>query len=356
VIKITIYILSFSTIFILGFLFNNYWNYTNKRKKFYLFLSFILLFLISAFRAENVGTDTSNYLRGFSNIKDATLTNIFEKERWESGYVILNKLVSFVSIKDQSILFFSSFIILLAIMYFIYKNSENVVLSLYLYISLYLYFFSFNGIRQAMAMSILAMGFHLIKERKLIKYLIIVSVASLFHVTAIIFSFFYFLYNLKLNIKNIVLLSLMFIFIFVFIEDIVFYILSYTKSLNYIDANDILEGSGLLFPLVNLSFLIYVLFIKINNKIKDPELDFYLLIIIIGFLATIIAMKLSVILRLNYYFQLFYIIAIPLSLKYVKQKNLKVLLIYLILTVTIIYFLVRLLNGWHEVLPYKMFS
>src|SRR5699024_2887359 len=149
-----------------------------KGKVLYLIYALIPFFLISAIRDKPVGTDVENYLRGYRGIREVKFKNIFELERWEYGYVILNKISSYITDYEQMILISTSLIVFIGTFYFIYKNSSNIYLSVYLYLTLYLYLISFNIIRQAIAMSILIMGFHFIRERKFFGYLFTVIIAS----------------------------------------------------------------------------------------------------------------------------------------------------------------------------------
>lgn len=350
--KIYIYILIFLPIFIIGIIFNKFWNKSSRTKKCYLVITFFPLLLISGLRADSVGTDTYNYLSGFRTIRDVSSSSMFEVVRWEYGYVLLNKLSSILSNNEQILLVLTSFLVLIGVMYFIYKNSENVVLSVFLYISLYLYLFSFNGIRQAIAMSILVMGFHLILERKFLRYFIVVLVATLFHETAILMLLLYFIYYFKFDIKNVLAILFIFIISFISVESIINYFLSFTRSLSYIDTNNIIEQSGFLFPLINLSIFFFILYIKLTNRINDPTLDFFLFIAILGVFTGLLSMKVYKLLRLNYYFMMYYIIAIPYSLKFVKDKKIKFIMIYLLITVSSLYLFMRLSGGWHGVTPY----
>lgn len=351
-IEIYIYILTFLIIFFIGVMFNKFWHRSPKTKKYYLVITFIPLFLVSGWRADNVGTDTYNYLLGFRSIRDVSPSSMFEIVRWEYGYVLLNKVSSILSNNEQIILVSTSFLVLSGVMYFIYINSENIVFSVFLYISLYLYLFSFNGIRQAIAMSILVMGFHLIMERKFFRYLIVVLMATLFHETAILMLSLYFIYYFKFNMKNVLVVSFIFVLSFISIELIISYILSFTRSLSYIDTTAIVERSGILFPLINFSIFVFMLYIKITNHIKDPILDLFLFIAILGFFGSLLSIKVYKLLRLNYYFMIYYIVSIPYSLKLIRSKRLKLIMSYLVIAISSVYLIARLTSGWHGIIPY----
>lgn len=70
--------------------------------------------------------------------------------------------------------------------------------------------------RQAIAMSIMGIGFHFIKERKFFRYLTIVILATHFHETAILMLLLYFIYRFKFNFKN-GFLAVIFILLYIFL-------------------------------------------------------------------------------------------------------------------------------------------
>src|SRR5690625_1231772 len=315
---------------------------------------FITLFILSSLRSSDIGTDTKNYLSGFNSIKYADFDNVYDVVRWEVGYVFLNKISSYLSEHPNIILIITSFIALLGVFYFIYKNSTNVILSVYLYLTLYLYFFSFNGIRQAIAMSIIVMGLHFIIQRKFISYLIIIILATLFHETSLLLITLYFIYDLKLDFKNIMTILGSFLFIFISVEYLIDYILGFSRSLSYIETPELtMERGGLLFPLINISILLFVIYIKNISNINDKQLSFYIYIILLGVLSSILSMKVYKLLRLNYYFLIFYIVAIPYAITFIDNKKRKLVISYITILVSGVYCWVRLSNGWQRVTPYE---
>jgi hypothetical protein len=352
--KILLYFVAFSIIFIVGFIFYEYWNSSNLSRKIYLFSSITILFVISGIRGESVGTDTANYLRGFRGIRNAHFNEMFEIERWETGYVLLNKLSSYISDNDQVILFVTSVLALIGVGYFIYKNSNNVVFSLYLFVSLYLYFFSFNGIRQAIAISIIVSGFHLIRERSLFKYLIIVLIASFFHVTAILMLGIYFVYGIRINKRNTSIILIFFFLLYFLLEPIINTILMNITSLSYLADKQLFEGSGLLFPLISLSVLALLLFVRLTEE-PNKYFDYLILMVLFSFFVSIISLQVSLILRINYYLMIFYIIAIPYALRLVRDKKLRIILTYFSIVITLTYLIIRMIEGWHGIQPYLIF-
>src|SRR5699024_7531939 len=206
---------------------------------------------------------------------------------------------------------------------------------------------SFNVIRQSLAIVLVAFGINYIIQKKFLKYLIVVILATLFHESAIIFICLYFLYGIRLNIKNVLYVIISFIIIFISIDQLINYFVSHSNSLSYLGGSLILDkGSGFLFPLINLFILLFVSYIKLTNN-PNKNFDFYFYIVLIGFLNSLISMQAGILLRLNYYFFFLYVIIIPFSIAQIKNKNDRLLLTYIIVTVTLIYFVIRLSQGWH---------
>ncbi|MBO5944137.1 MAG: EpsG family protein [Clostridia bacterium] len=68
--------------------------------------------------------------------------------------------------------------------------------------------FAFSGLRQALALSILFYSYKYMKEKRLVKFLLIVLFASLFHSSALVFAISYFAYNLGKRVRNLILLGI----------------------------------------------------------------------------------------------------------------------------------------------------
>ncbi|WP_169447646.1 EpsG family protein [Paenibacillus daejeonensis] len=337
-------------------LFNTkYWNKNAGTKISYLVLSLTPLFIVSGLRGSNIGTDTWNYLRGFRNIATTSFNNVFSLERWEPGYLIINKLSSIISYNEQVILIVTSFLSLAGVGYFIYKNSTNVVFSLYLFVSLYLYLFSFNGIRQAIAISIIAIGFHYIINRKLIRYIVVVALASLFHQTSILLLVLYFIYGLRANIKVLALLASVFAVVWAILDRLILVVIRNSNTLSYLESGQLFEGSGLLFPLISASILFLLVYIKFSESIRDKDLDFFIILTLLSLFNNLLSLEIALFVRFSYFFMVFYILAIPYSLRLIKKKEKRIILSYTTIILTLSYLAIRLSQGWHGVVPYQIY-
>lgn len=154
-----------------------------KRAKAFLWIVFLMLFVVSGFRAFSVGVDTRMYVDLFEHIESEN----FADSRYEIGFLIYVSILHSIS-KDPGILLLTSSVICIgATCFFTYYFSNNPILSMMLYILLGAFFFQMTGMRQAIAMSIIEIAFILLTRRnqKMIAAALIV-LATTFHTVAYI--------------------------------------------------------------------------------------------------------------------------------------------------------------------------
>lgn len=159
------------------------------------------LFLLSLFagiRKYNVGTDSGTYTKSFRYNID--VNNFSFGEHVEPAYQFLNYLILLYTHNYFWLFFITALIVVSSYLYIIKKLSSNYILSVFLFITLGTYTFFFNGLRQGLAMAILALSTPYLINKDFIKFLLIVILASLFHGTALIIIPFYFLLHLRIKI------------------------------------------------------------------------------------------------------------------------------------------------------------
>lgn len=151
-------------------------------------IALLLPALLAGMRDSSVGTDTSHYIRYFEYVKDTgSRVQNFKYLDLERGFGVFLYLIS----RFTNNVFWMLFLSELFICFFVWKAIDDNVSDQYKVFSMVLYYllfysFSFNIMRQMMAMSILLFSYRYIKKRELFKFLICVVIASLFHTSAII--------------------------------------------------------------------------------------------------------------------------------------------------------------------------
>lgn len=192
-------------------------DYKSPKAKRQIFsIALLPMFLLIAFKSENVGMDTPNYIRMFEFINENGLQSGYEKfDAVERGYLTLNYLLTTLTSVSQIVFIALAVIVCVSLYRFISATASNRSLALLFFICLGFFQFSLSGTRQTIAISILLWAYPFMKQRKLVKFLLVVGLAMLFHKSALIFTMTYFVANMKLTQKNIALmLASMFVLFF----------------------------------------------------------------------------------------------------------------------------------------------
>lgn len=182
-------------------------NVLIEQKKIGLTYYKLQLFVISAILVffagvrYDVGADYRQYADNFRAY--CTQTLVWNKE---PGIRFVSQLAAKISDNYGMMFFLMSFITVGLVTYTIARESDYYQISILMYIFLGSWHESFNSVRQSAAAAILFWGHKYIKERKLIKWLLVCLIAFLFHTSAIVFVPLYFVPQKKVTIKNVVIL------------------------------------------------------------------------------------------------------------------------------------------------------
>lgn len=281
------------------------------------------LFFILGFRYQFVGTDTLNYYNAYNNIANLGFGDIVHNSYQDKGYVFIQWIVSRFQVEFQSFLTILAFINLVILAFVIEKYSQNIFLSWILFLSLDFYGFYFNGIRQALAMTLLFLSFHFLYVKKIKTALVIWLFAVTIHFTAIIFGIIFILYKIQININNIIILLLSLIIMYYFRLDIAQMFVNSFKEGRYLK-----EISGSIGS-VGTTFVIICICIIINFYTNPPWKDenqlnklFTCFLVVAAIVQSLSAIS-YVFTRLNYYFFIFIIICFPYILSNINGKKLK---------------------------------
>lgn len=196
-------------------------------------LSFIIFVAILGLRHPSMGVDlgygkSSGYLASFNKLSKMTWGQIFTLEtylNYEWGYVLFNKVVGSIWQNEQFFLFVCAFVSLAPVFYVIYKRSNNTYMSIVILLGLPSFFIIYSGLRQAIAIGICFLALSFIQDKKLVKFLVAVIIAGLFHSSAFIFLIAYPLYYIKLS-YNARLLSVLVLPVIYLLKNVLFNIFS----------------------------------------------------------------------------------------------------------------------------------
>ena len=166
-------------------------SYNEDSKKKYITFVFLILGFLMMFRSERVGNDTDvytyifKYIAGFRS--HAELWNYIALSRFETGYVLLNWILSRISADPQILFIISGAFTSIAFGRFIYRYSEIPWLSILMFLTLQFFDLSLTAVRQIIAIDILLFSYDYIVERKPVQFLLLVFAATLFHTSSFLF-------------------------------------------------------------------------------------------------------------------------------------------------------------------------
>ncbi|NMA85358.1 MAG: EpsG family protein [Epulopiscium sp.] len=159
-------------------------------------LAFLLLFSFAALRGNGNG-DYFSYLKysTFITSIDNVLNSNFPME---IGFRIISYVVNKLGIHQQAVIVIMNLISLICIYKFIENYSPDKILSILFFLPIY-FQFDMHAARTAVAIGISTFSFKYLHQRKPLKYLLVILLASFFHKTAMILIIMYFVGNIKIN-------------------------------------------------------------------------------------------------------------------------------------------------------------
>lgn len=157
-----------------------------KKRKFFCIISSVIYILVISLRCLATGKDTFQYQYIFNDLSEyKSFAESLNYYNIEYGYAlwqwVLHNFTDY-----RGFLFFQAVIMILPFSYVVYKRSENVVVSMVLYILLSFLTWDMCAARQAPAVSFTFLAYYFYSERKMNKALLTYLLALSFHITALI--------------------------------------------------------------------------------------------------------------------------------------------------------------------------
>ena len=185
----TIYLVQVFLIILMGAGFHPATN--EKGERWFLFLSFALLTLVSGIRGYTVGADTKVYVGLYENVDYIAINN----GRFEAGFIIFMKVLHIISSNPSFLLFISSIVCVGTFCVFANRYSKKPAISVLLYVLLGGYFSQMNSMRQSLALSITMWSFMLALDdrenkmhnlRRVVISALLILFAASFHMIAVV--------------------------------------------------------------------------------------------------------------------------------------------------------------------------
>jgi len=306
-----------------------------------LLIFFVLFLALLCFRDFSVGIDLSNYIQELESAKKLPWAHVFELEG-EWGWFIYKKL--FVSLFSDPRLFIilCAFLTVVPISLVYYKEAENPLIVIALFVTVAPFTMIFSGLRQSIAMAIGVLAFSSIKNKKFIRYILCVAIAFCFHTSAFVLLFMP-LYFLKLNKKSIWVVAVLALIIFIFRAEI-FTLLVGLLPESYQESGTLTDTGAYRTLVLLLIFVVYSFIIPSDKLLNNEDYGLRTLMalsVIFQIFATINQLAM----RFNYYF----LLLIPITMSRIvnratkENEGLVLLSIFVIVTTMFSYFII---NGY----------
>ena len=290
---------------------------TPKRAKTYMVLCSLALIFVLGLRSIYTGSmDTYMYSLAFDLAKKYSLVEYLTAKDCFEGFFLLSEvgshvytwLVAHVFSHVQWFVFLSSAIIVCLTAKFISRHSEDATVSWIVFICLGSMTFAMNGMRQAIAMSICLLAYGYAKDKHLVRFLLTVALAVLFHKSAVIFALVYLMRGMRLNAKSFILLTAGITLFLAFADRLAFLYDSMTGE-DYA-AGESFDSGGVSTIIVYLLAIVCIL--VFCKRLREPQGLFPLSLILVGFslyLGRFLSTQIYE--RISYFFAYFLMIGFP---------------------------------------------
>lgn len=328
-------------------------NLKKNGKKFFAIISFLQLFVLLGCRGLTVGIDTSTYISLFRVL--CAGGNVIQLE-------ILNRImmlgVSRLPIENQEtvLLCLYAAITLIAFYIFIYSESYDVYLSVCIFTGMMYYYFSFNAMRQALAMAIVSIAISKLNKEKSLSFLVLVIIASGFHTSALVALPLWIVkkislkYSWKLYMIFVVASASMVVIGREVVELLLVFFPSYRGYINSVFA----EEGNYLNPLMYLAVLTIVTIIWNSTK-KNSEDNLYLVMLGVGTVIYFMSIQVGIVNRIVYYYTMSIIVILPNLFKRIPKIKNRVPLSVGAHLMVLIYSGLLVMREAHGIVPYSFF-
>lgn len=318
------------------------------KKKIYCFLVFIALTFVAGFRSRYVGGVDTNvvYIPTFERICGMTMEQISLRYSKDISFYMLTKLFTYISTDYRVYLLVIALFITGSYCRFVYLYSNYPLMSFLTFFALGYYGAEFQLLRHCIALSILLYAYPYIRDKMLLKFLIVVFIASLFHSTAVVFLLAYPISHVKIGLKQWGAIIAVIVLCY-YGKSIVKYIMNFMladveRYSNYIAANYsvTLSVTGALI-LICLYFVSFVLTNKVSRGEEEVKILFNMSALSICFMAMVLII--GEFHRISMYFGIYNTLLLPASIdsyrRNGKRSREKIIIIMAIMLILIVYFL-----------------
>lgn len=311
-----------------------------KDKKSFIIVTFLILTLLAALRSYTVGPDGNVYANYFEMLKEMELSEIPIYFTKEPVFYIVTKYIQKLGFGLQGWYAIIGGVYALAVCIIVYRYSEHSFISILSLFSLGYFIFSFTGLRQTVALSIILFSAVALEKKRYVMFVVLVFLATVFHNSAIIFLIMIFIRDKKISARQyLLLLASGFLMVRVFSGQI------------YALLNQLLEDSerfrgysnytyGLSWAgvVIQGAILVFCIYFMDSETLKKNRL--FLNVSFVGVFFQMCVVLVAEMFRVSMYFSVFNIVLVAnvcMGNRFTKDS--KGVVIFLILASVILYFI-----------------
>ena len=305
----------------------------SKRAVLFSRLFFIALFILASIRDET-GTDFKTYTNIWYGINSLNAGyDSIGYGHLEPGFRILVSILKFVSTDSIFFFFTMSFLTLLILYLGLIKVPDlNIHIAMLVFFSIFYIPYVFNGMRQALAMSIFVYSLPFIMNRSFLKVLVLTILSSSFHISGIIIMISYVIYYYK---PDLVLFSI----VGTFLSLILYNLKIAPPFLNYLSDGkfelykNIWGDSSYIQVLLRSLLTIFIL--AISYVIKKNYFNKLVMIYLVGYffyIATQDAYMIAA--RVNMFFRVLEVVLFAVAMNHIRQLNIRLLIFAFVVLIT----------------------
>ena len=291
-----------------------------KKNKVVTWFFFAILLVILMVRHEKVGVDIKYYVSMFKQASNFSWKEIFKFYEDEYGYYLLNKAIGVFTDNNQVLLGVIAIICIIPLACLYSRNSENAILTISIFLIISNFAILFSALRQAIAIAIVATSYKYIKEKKVLKFILIIVLAFFFHKSALIALLLYPIYHMNITKMKLLVLVPVIGFVFAFRNQIYVFMLQFLGE--YGETYELSESSGYAMILLFALFLLLAYVAPDENKM-DKETIGLRNMMVLTLMIQIFVLASPMAMRMNYYSAMFVPLLIPKIINRCHDKNKK---------------------------------
>lgn len=381
-----IYIAVLLTILLVGVVIHP--NRSVKKKKNFIIFAFVLIIVVAALRASTVGLDlSSHYYRMFTALQNISWSEIGSTS-YEAGYVTFYKIVGMVTKNPQWMVAIHTIFVMGVSGWFIYRNSDDVLLSTFMFIAGNTWFMYMTMMRQSMAICMMLIAIEVWKNKKqkfkrYLLFIVFVAFGISLHTSSSVMLLFLIAERLPFKRREIITSTIILVIGFLFynrIFNVVSGIVGGTR-----DYAEFYSESGAAFNIITLYWtILYLSFFLLSyftliyalKKTKNLEINIetlrndtvayssilsdsilmYMLLALL--LCRVMALQSNIIGRMAYYFIPFTWIAIPRAIRNIRSASNKKIVrrfVYCLMGLAFIWLGFKSAASLYGTVPYSFF-